>query len=89
MCQKTKLDQKEHLVCCFSIHSQQIEHQYGMNGINISRVEIGDNQTRFECFASSGNGMQVDASDIATLTVTKESKLYPVFSITSANYFVI
>ena len=46
-----------------------------MDGINVALVERSYNQTRFQCFAPSGNGLQVEASDVATLTVTENSKL--------------
>ena len=54
-------------------HSLPARLQPTVDGINISRVELGDNQTRFQCFAPSGNGLQVDGSDVATLTITRET----------------
>ena len=46
-----------------------------VDGINVTVVEKSYNQTRFQCFAPSGNGLQVEASDVATLTVTEKRKL--------------
>ena len=42
-----------------------------VDGIKVSRVELGENQTTFQCFAPIGNELQMDASDVATLTVTR------------------
>ncbi len=43
-------------------------------GITISLVTRNIDQTRFQCFALTGSGLQVRASDVGTLTVTKQGK---------------
>ena len=43
-------------------------------GITISLVTRNIDQTRFQCFAPTGNGLQVNASDVGTLTVSKQGK---------------
>ena len=45
-------------------------------GITITLVTRNIDQTRFQCFASTGNGLHVRASDIGTLTVIKQGKQY-------------
>lgn len=42
--------------------------------IMISLVTRNIDQTRFQCFAPTGNGLQVSASNVGTLTVSKQGK---------------
>ena len=44
-------------------------------GITITQVQRNIDQTRFQCFVPSGNGLQVTASEIGTLTVIHRSKI--------------
>lgn len=41
-------------------------------GINVTIVKLRYNDTTFQCFAPTGNGLQVEESSIGTLTVTKK-----------------
>lgn len=41
-------------------------------GINVTIVELRYNDTTFQCFAPTGNGLQVEESSIGTFTVTKK-----------------
>ena len=45
-----------------------------IDGISVTRAERNLDQTRFQCFTPSGNGLQVSASNIGTLTVIAKSK---------------
>ena len=42
-----------------------------IDGINIRLVEKGLNNTTFQCFLPTGDGLKVSSSPIGTLTVTK------------------
>ena len=44
-------------------------------GINITVVELSYNDTTFQCFTPTGNGLQVEQSSIGTLTVIKKGNL--------------
>ena len=46
-----------------------------INGLSVTRAERSLDQTRFQCFTPSGNGLHVSASSIGTLTVVAKSKL--------------
>lgn len=41
-------------------------------GINITIVELGYNDTTFQCFTPTGNGLQVEESMVGTFVVTKK-----------------
>ena len=43
-------------------------------GITITLVTRNIDQTKFQCFAPTGNGLHVRASDVGTLTVIKQAR---------------